>query len=179
MPVEEDIEEREYGCAPSDVTRVKEQFLHLAGKQQERVRDVGRKRGGLPQVRVPHVVPADQLVGKLVRHACDDDGSKIWYRATVIDKVQINDGQVYTVQYDGEEGVRQKGNVELESVSAADMIGRTVKHMVIDEEQWQTGIVVTSRTSNLLVIEYIDEEGSLYECPLLDDCVQHKLRFIV
>lgn len=102
----------------------------------------------------------------LVRHACYEvDGSNVWYRATVLDMRKINDWQIFNVLNNWDEEVRQQdawgvfwhGTLQLESVSAADMIDRVVKHMPIDEqgkEQWQPGLVVAGGTGDILLIVY-------------------------
>jgi len=187
----EDTEDRQYGCASAHVfAEAKAEFIRLAEKQQALVRDLGRKRGGLSKVIVPDVQSADQLLGKIIRHGFDEDGTKVWYRATVIGEKEVNGKTISHVRYDGEKRLWwfdlwsdfQEGYVELLSVSAADMIGRKIKHMYIDSDDglecWYPGRVVGCSTGSLLVeYEGEDEEEGVYECPLLDDYLNHEVRF--
>lgn len=107
-------EERVFGCAPSDVVvDAKSHFLNLAVKQQITVRDKGRARAGLEQVRLPLVEVPEHLVGKKIWHAFEkEEGGRVWCRATVVDskQVEIDPRQAETrfsfqLKYEGDNGL--------------------------------------------------------------------------
>lgn len=64
------------------------------------------------------------------------------------------------------------------------MIGQTVKHMYLDDEGldcWYTGRVIgRGTTADSLLVEYHcdEDDGGIYDCPLLDDYLSHEVQFI-
>ncbi|RXM95170.1 Spindlin-W [Acipenser ruthenus] len=189
-------EERDYSSAPLElVAEEKAQFLKEAATQHVKARDAGRKKGGLCQFRIPQIRRPEQLLGKIVKHAFDEAGNKVWYRGTVVSMRQESGSCIFKIKYDGFRKMwwfdlwkdYLDKYLELVSVVAEDIVGKEIEHMFVCSEDgtecWWPGRVVRANGREQFIVEYEEEENDdesagVFEYPLLDDYAQNELRIL-